>query len=138
MKEDKMSNLSGVCPQCGHPLEWLQCDRCRGTGDDPDGHSGEYPCLTCEGVGDHRGCTQCGYIPLTEQQFWGAEGYRYGASIGMQVNSSAEDVFEYATDRRGDLNTAYASTTDKQKARRLFVSGFRAVINDYERFGKTF
>lgn len=133
-----MLNLSDVCPQCGHPFSWFQCDRCYGTGSDPDGRPDEYPCAICEGVGDTRRCTQCGYIPFTEQQFWGAEGYRYGASIGLQVNSSAEDVFEYATDGRGDLAASYISATDKQKARRLFVSAFQAALDDHERFGKTF
>ncbi len=133
-----MLNLSGVCPNCGHHLEWLQCDHCHGTGSDPDGRPDEYPCVICEGKGDRRQCEKCGYEPLTEQQFWGAEGYRYGASIGVQVNSSAEDVFEYATDRRGDLAASYASAEDNEKARHFFVSGFQGALSDQERFGRTF
>lgn len=119
-------------------MAWFQCDRCSGSGDDPDGRSGEYPCDRCEGVGDHWQCTQCNYTPPTEREFWGAAGYRYGAGIGVEVNTSAEDVFNYAIDTRGDLNAAYSLAIDKGKAHQVFEAAFRAALTDYERFGRTF
>ena len=133
-----MAKKIDLCQECGQHMAWFQCDRCHGSGDDPDGRSGEYPCDRCEGVGDRWQCTQCDYTPLTEREFWGAAGYRYGASIGVGVNTSAEDVFEYAIDRRGDLNAAYNFAVDKDNAQGVFETAFRAALNDYERFGRTF
>ena len=133
-----MTNKVDSCPKCSHRMAWFQCDRCHGSGDDPNGRSGEYPCDLCESVGDRWQCTHCDYTPLTEREFWGAAGYRYGVSIGVEMNTSAEDVFDYAIDRRGDLNAAYSLIVDKDKARQVFEAAFGAALADHERFGRTF